>query len=40
LHYIKPDFVHVMIKGKIATSGDETLAKEIEKKGYGKYLKV
>jgi len=39
LHYIKPDFVHIMIKGKIAESGDETLAKEIEKKGYKQYNK-
>lgn len=38
LHYIKPKFVHVMIKGKIAVSGDQNLAKEIEEKGYKKYL--
>lgn len=35
LNHVKPDFVHVMIDGKIVKSGDYTLAKEIEEKGYG-----
>jgi len=39
LRYIKPDFVHIMIKGKIVKSGDSVLAKEIEKNGYEKYIK-
>nr|BDA99142.1 sulfate ABC transporter protein [Hemiselmis andersenii] len=34
LDYIKPDFVHVMEKGKIIKTGDESLAKELEDKGY------
>lgn len=34
LHYIKPDFVHVLYKGKIIKSGDYRLAEEIEKDGY------
>ena len=38
LHYIKPDFVHIMVKGKIIKSGDYKLAKEIEEKGYEEYL--
>jgi Fe-S cluster assembly ATP-binding protein len=38
LHYIKPDFVHIMIDGKIIRSGKAGLAKEIENKGYGQYL--
>ena len=38
LHYIKPDFVHIMIKGKLVKSGKAILAKEIEEKGYEKYL--
>lgn len=38
LHYIKPDFVHIMIHGKIVKSGDHSLAKKIEEKGYEKYL--
>jgi len=35
LNYIVPDFVHVMVKGKIIKSGGKELALEIEKKGYG-----
>jgi Fe-S cluster assembly ATP-binding protein len=38
LHYIKPQFVHVIVAGKIVKSGDEHLAKEIEDSGYEKYL--
>ncbi|MEK6909738.1 MAG: Fe-S cluster assembly ATPase SufC [Candidatus Aenigmatarchaeota archaeon] len=35
LNHVKPDFVHVLIDGKVVKSGDYTLAKEIEEKGYG-----
>ena len=34
LDYIKPDFVHVLMKGKITKSGGPELALELEKKGY------
>lgn len=34
LDYIQPDFIHVMSSGKIIKTGDYTLAKEIEEKGY------
>ena len=34
LNYIEPDFVHVMIGGKIAKSGDKELAIKLEEKGY------
>jgi len=34
LDYIKPDYIHVMNKGKIVKSGDASLALEIEEKGY------
>ena len=34
LNYVKPDYVHVMIDGKIVKSGDKSLALELEKKGY------
>ncbi len=34
LHYIEPDFVHIMVDGKIILSGDANLAKELEVKGY------
>lgn len=36
LDYIKPDFVHIMMDGKIIKSGDCSLVKEIEEKGYTK----
>lgn len=36
LDYIKPDYIHVMGKGKIILSGDASLAKKIEKLGYEK----
>lgn len=38
LHYLKPDKVTILVKGKIVESGDAQLAEEIEKKGYAKYL--
>jgi Fe-S cluster assembly ATP-binding protein len=38
LHYIKPHFVHIMIKGKLVKSGDYKLAEKIEKTGYEEYL--
>jgi Fe-S cluster assembly ATP-binding protein len=34
LDYIVPDFVHVLYKGRIVKSGDASLAKELEVKGY------
>ena len=34
LKYIIPDYVHVLIDGKIVKSGDKNLALELEKKGY------
>ena len=34
LDYIKPDFVHVLMNGKIVKSGGPDLAIELEKKGY------
>ncbi len=38
LKYLKPDFVHIMLNGKIVKSGDLKLATQIEKDGY-KYIK-
>jgi Fe-S cluster assembly ATP-binding protein len=35
LDYITADFVHVMIDGRIARSGDKSLSHELEEKGYG-----
>lgn len=34
LNYIIPDFVHVMVKGRIVKSGDKDLALELEERGY------
>ena len=34
LDYIKPDFVHVMLDGKIVLSGTADLALQLEEKGY------
>ena len=34
LEYIVPDFVHVLMNGKIVKSGDASLALELEEKGY------
>jgi len=34
LDYIEPDFIHVMVNGRIIMSGDKSLALELEKKGY------
>jgi Fe-S cluster assembly ATP-binding protein len=37
LDYITPDYVHVMVKGKIVESGGADLARTLEKEGYAKY---
>jgi Fe-S cluster assembly ATP-binding protein len=34
LNYIVPDFVHVLVDGRIVKSGDKQLAFELEQKGY------
>ena len=34
LKYVKPDFVHILVDGKIVKSGDYKLAEEIESTGY------
>ena len=34
LDYIKPDFVHVLSKGKIIKTGNSELAEQLEKSGY------
>ena len=34
LDYIKPDFIHVLIDGKIVKSGGKEIANELESKGY------
>ncbi len=34
LEYVVPDFVHVLVRGRIAKSGDKGLALELERRGY------
>lgn len=34
LKYVKPDFVHLLVNGKIAESGGHELAERLEEKGY------
>ena len=38
LDYIKPDFVHVLVDGKIVKSGDHTLALHLEDHGYADFV--
>lgn len=37
LHELRPDTVHVLVKGRIATSGGPDLAEELERTGYAAY---
>ncbi len=34
LDYVVPDYVHVLVRGRIVRSGDKSLALELEKRGY------
>ena len=34
LNYMEPDFVHILMNGKLVKSGDQELAREVEEKGY------
>ena len=38
LDYIIPDFVHIMVNGKIYESGGPDLAKQVEKDGYKRFI--
>jgi Fe-S cluster assembly ATP-binding protein len=38
LEYIKPDFVHVLVNGKIVESSDHTLALHLEDHGYADFV--
>jgi Fe-S cluster assembly ATP-binding protein len=37
LNYIEPDYVHVMVSGRIVRSGGAELARELEERGYELY---
>jgi Fe-S cluster assembly ATP-binding protein len=40
LRYIKPDFVHVFVAGRIAEEGGSELAERLEVEGYDSYVKA
>jgi Fe-S cluster assembly ATP-binding protein len=40
LRYIKPDFVHVFVDGRIVEEGGSELADRLEAEGYERYLKA
>ncbi len=40
LRYIKPDFVHVFVDGRIAEEGGPELAEQLEATGYDKYVRA
>lgn len=40
LHSLKPDYVHVLVDGKIVKTGDASLAKDIEENGYEQFKKM
>lgn len=37
LNHIIPDYIHIMVNGRIVESGDKSLALQVEEKGYEKY---
>ena len=39
LRYIKPDFVHVFVAGRIVEEGGPELADKLENEGYAAYVK-
>ena len=38
LNYIKPDFVHIMVDGRIVKTGDSSLSLKVEETGYKSFL--
>ena len=38
LQYVKPDFVHVFVNGKVAEQGGPELAERLENEGYDRFL--
>lgn len=39
LEYLTPDYVHILVNGKIVKSGGPELAKELDNEGYDKYIR-
>jgi Fe-S cluster assembly ATP-binding protein len=40
LRYIKPDFVHVFVAGRVAEQGGAELAEQLEDSGYDSYVQA
>ena len=40
LDYITPDFIHVMVDGRIVESGGKELAHKLEQNGYDTYMRA
>ena len=40
LQELKVDYVHILVDGKIVKTGTDSLASEIEKEGYAKYINM
>jgi Fe-S cluster assembly ATP-binding protein len=40
LRYIRPDFVHVFVNGRIAEQGGSALADRLENEGYDRFLEA
>ena len=40
LNYIVPDFVHIMVDGRIVKTGDKNLALHVEETGYKDFLQL
>ena len=40
LNYIVPDFVHIMVDGRIVKTGDKSLALHVEETGYKDFLQI
>ena len=38
LEYLTPDYVHILVNGKIVKTGGAELAEELDKEGYDKYI--
>ncbi len=39
LNYIKPDYVHILVNGRIILSGGPELAEQLEAEGYDRFIK-
>ena len=40
LRYLKPDFVHVFVAGRVAEQGGQELAEQLEAEGYDRYVQA